>query len=247
MKTNNFKEHQIAANALLSDMQELNNPEDVKGNVNNAFDHPSEIEGIFSSTTKPISFNTHNSIYFEGDAAQSVYFIEKGMIKLISYLPNGRARIVRILGNGSIFGLEGLLREAVYKHSAVAVGNVSVYRVAVTRVRSLMQQSAELTTKIIEHWHNHLFYADTWITQFSSGAIKSRVARLVNFLGFIEYGQHSPCVRLLTCEEMAEVLGVTPESVSRVLAQFKRDRILSHLSFEVYERDKNRLQAVAGF
>ena len=56
-----------------------------------------------------------------------------------------------------------------------------------------------------------------------------------------------PILTKITCEEMAEVLGVTPESVSRVLAQFKRDRILSHLSFEVYERDKIRLQAVAGF
>jgi CRP-like cAMP-binding protein len=143
-----------------------------------------------------------------------------------------------------------MLQQTLYKHTAVALGDVKVYRIAVPRLRAFMQRDCELTTKFIEHWHNHLYYADTWITQFSAGAIKSRVARLVNFLGIIEYGQDSLWVRLLTCEEMAEVLGVTPESVSRVLAQFKRDRILSPVQerpFEVFKRDKTRLHAVANF
>ena len=148
-----------------------------------------------------------------------------------------------------MLGLEGLLHDGLYKHTAVAVGGVNLYRIAVSRFRGLMQHDSDLTAKIIEHWHNHLFYADTWITKFSAGAIKSRVARLVDFLGSIEYGSDSICVRLLTCEEMAEVLGVTPESVSRVLAQFKRDQLLLSIQdrpFEVYKRDKIRLQAIAG-
>jgi CRP/FNR family transcriptional regulator len=206
------------------------------------------IDTFFYQEAKCLPFHSQSSVYFEGDAASCVYFIDSGMVKLINHMPNGRARIVRILGAGTIFGLEGILQEEYYKHTAVALGDARIYRIAVPRLRMLMQHNSELTTKIIEHWHNHLYYADTWITQFSAGAIKSRVARLVNFLGIIEYGQDSLCVRLLTCEEMAEVLGVTPESVSRVLAQFKRDHILLPIQerpFEVYKRDKNRLLAVA--
>jgi CRP/FNR family transcriptional regulator len=208
------------------------------------------IDKFFYQEAKCLPFDSQTSVYFEGDAASCVYFIDSGMVKLINHMPNGRARIVRILGAGTIFGLEGILQEAYYKHTAVALGDARIYRIAVPRLRMLMQRNSELTIKIIEHWHNHLYYADTWITQFSAGAIKSRVARLVNFLGIIEYGQDSLCVRLLTCEEMAEVLGVTPESVSRVLAQFKRDHILLPVQerpFEVYKRDKNRLYAVANF
>ena len=236
----------------------INNTKISDANINNSQyyddesprDLPLTIDNFFATAAKPLTCISQSSVYFEGDAAQSVYLIESGLVKLLTHLPNGRARIVRILGKGSIFGLEGLLRESAYKHSAMAVGNVVTYRIAVGRLRGFMQNSAELTGKIIEHWHNHLFCADTWITQFSAGAIKSRVARLVNFLGLLEYGQDSLCVRLLTCEEMAEVLGVTPESVSRVLAQFKRDHILSQIQdrpFEVFTRDKSRLQAVAGF
>lgn len=212
--------------------------------------HEKGMDECFFAAAKSMTIKSQTTVYIEGDAAQSIYFVHSGMVKLITHMPNGRARIVRILGNNTIFGLEGLLQEPAYKHTAVAVGNINVYRIGVPRLRGLMQHNAELTAKIIEHWHNHLYYADTWITQFSAGQIKSRVARLVNFLGAMEYGQDSLCVRLLTCEEMAEVLGVTPESVSRVLAQFKRDNILSQVQerpFEVYKRDKIRLHAVAGF
>lgn len=220
-----------------------------QNNENGKLENYGDVERFFSLVAKPVSVTSQTSIYLEGNSAQSIYFVNSGMVKLISYMPNGRARIVRILGKGGILGLEGLLHEEMYKHTAVSVGGVKLSRVAVARFRGLMQHDSELTAKIIEHWHNHLFFADTWITQFSAGAIKSRVARLVNFLGAIEYGSDSTCVRLLTCEEMAEVLGVTPESVSRVLAQFKRDGLLASIQerpFEVYQRDPSRLQTIAG-
>ena len=55
-------------------------------------------------------------------------------------------------------------------------------------------------------------------------------------------------LRLLTCEEAAEALGVTPESVSRYLAEFKRDRLLRRASSsdpELFFCDLAALEAVA--
>jgi CRP/FNR family transcriptional regulator len=46
------------------------------------------------------------------------------------------------------------------------------------------------------------------------------VARLVDFLSKFEYGEATNRVNLMTVHEMADMLGVTPESVSRILAEF---------------------------
>ena len=242
-------EHEYTANVIQKNYVVDNVDKNDARDVQNETGFPPSIESYFFTVAKPVSFPSQSSIYLEGSTAQSIYFVSSGMVKLICYMPNGRARIVRILGKGGVLGLEGLLQEGLYKHTAVSVGGAKLFRIAVSRFRCLMQRDSDLTAKIIEHWHNHLFYADTWITQFSAGAIKCRVARLVEFLGSIEYGTDSLYVRLLTCEEMAEVLGVTPESVSRVLAQFKRDQLLSSIQerpFEVFKQDKMRLQAIAG-
>ena len=72
--------------------------------------------------------------------------------------------------------------------------------------------------------------ADTWITDFSTGAIRGRVARLIRFLVENDEASGPREVSLLTVDEMADVLGVTAESVSRVMADMKRRKILQSIS-----------------
>ena len=93
----------------------------------------------------------------------------------------------------------------------------------------------------------NLNIADAWITQFSTGSIKARVARLITFLSYLETETPPDFVELLTCEEMASVLGVTTESVSRTLADFKRQQILQRVGNrgDVYRRNPQLLKELS--
>jgi CRP/FNR family transcriptional regulator len=73
---------------------------------------------------------------------------------------------------------------------------------------------------------DHLEKADKWIAEFSTGSIKARLAHLIEFLGGLEVDASSNIINLMTVNETADVLGVTPESVSRFLAEFKRNKVL---------------------
>jgi len=62
----------------------------------------------------------------------------------------------------------------------------------------------------------------------------------------LRFGEASTRVELLTVSDMADILGVTAESVSRILAEFKRKRILQSIdssSREKYRIDFPRLNA----
>ena len=79
-------------------------------------------------------------------------------------------------------------------------------------------------------------------------SVRPRVARLLEYLAELEYDQPLDRVELLTVCEMAEILGVTQEGVSRILATFKRRAILqmqSDPSPEIYRLDAPRLQREA--
>lgn len=203
------------------------------------------IRQIFSN--EPDRYSAKEVVYNEGAEADSVIVIRNGMVKLISHLPNGRARIVRVHSRGSWLGLGGLLGQA-YEHTAIAVENTDVYRIPVGDLLRIKSESPHLYCRLIERWFDYLQEADLWIAEFSTGSIKARVARLVNFLSEIESKTSSDEVKLLTCEEMAEILGATPESVSRVLAEFKRNNILSpsrlHAA-DCYIRNTTALDAIA--
>lgn len=202
------------------------------------------------ATGKRTSFAPHDVIYREGDDVETVSLVCRGLVKLLSYLPNGRARIIRLHGRNAWIGLEGLLRQP-YAHTAVAVDKVEVCRIPVQNLYRLRSENPQLYCRFMENWYEHLCDADVWIAQFSTGSIKSRVARLINFLSQLENGEAeaSGAVRLLTCEEMAAILGVTTESVSRTMAAFKRGRLLhsahGHPREHWYERDVQALQAAA--
>jgi CRP/FNR family transcriptional regulator len=102
--------------------------------------------------------------------------------------------------------------------------------------------------QLLCQWHGDLAQADRWIADFSTGGIKSRVARLLEYLAELKQGESRDRVELLTVNEMAEILGVTQESVSRILAAFKRSDILQKQADpqrQTYRLDTGRLRREA--
>lgn len=196
---------------------------------------------------RPVHHAPQEVLYHQGGDGDTVYFITDGLLKLVTHLSNGRARIVRLHRNGSVLGLSGQ-RCALNEHTAVAVTPVSALRLSLSAVKRLRSMDPSAYVTLVEHWHDYLRDADTWITQFSTGPIRGRVARLLAFLSDIAPGTDATQVQLLTSEEMGCILGVTAESVSRIIAEFKRQHILDHSAgqpSETYTADSERLHLIA--
>jgi CRP/FNR family transcriptional regulator, anaerobic regulatory protein len=210
-------------------------------------EHPPTPVQTLLSHARRVNYAQHDTLYHQGNRIDTVFFITAGLLKLVAYLPNGRARIVRLHRPGSVLGLSGL-RGHNNEHTASAITAVSALRLPISAVHHLREDDPESYVSLIERWHDYLQDADKWIVQFSTGPIRGRVARLLSFLQDFEPDAAEGRIRLLTCEEMASILGVTSESVSRILADFKRQHILSHdneNSSEVYEADVERLRHIA--
>lgn len=166
-----------------------------------------------------------DTVYREGAEVDALYVIRSGRIKLLNYLGSGRVRIIRMHNRGSIVGLCGLVHEP-HSHTAVAIDDVTAHQIPLHVMKTITDQNAETSRQLIKFLHEYLHLADTWITDFSTGAIRGRVARLLCYMVETEENAE-PCeVTLLTVDEMADILGVTPESVSRTMADLKRKKIL---------------------
>jgi len=177
------------------------------------------------AAAKLAHYTAGDTIYHEAANIESLYVVRDGRIKLLNYLENGRARIVRLHNRGSIIGLNGLMGEN-HTHTAVAIDDVNIYQIPMALIKRVKDDHPETYCQLLEYWHEYLTIADTWITDFCTGAIRARVARLIRFLVETDEGTGPKEVTLLTVEEMADILGVTPESVSRTMADLKRKNIL---------------------
>jgi len=224
---------------------DLNSSVSVEDATDTLLQNDAEIRDFFSR--KPATYHAKETIYNEGAEVDTVMVIRSGMVKLISYLANGRARIVRVHSGGAWLGLGGLLGQP-YEHTAIAVEDTEISRIPIGKLLRIKSDNPAMYCRLIERWFDYLQDADLWISEFSTGSIQSRVARLVNYLSEIENNASTDEVRLLTCEEMAEILGATPESVSRVLARFKREHILfpsTIHSADCYQRNSTVLNEIA--
>lgn len=191
------------------------------------------------------SFGSKEIIYRKGEDTGRVYRIRSGLVKLLTYLPNGQVRIVRLRTHNHWIGCETLLGQG-YWHTAVAVDATDVE--SVLGGRKLDEGGSWSPDCLLRQWSSDLLQADHWISDFSTGEIKPRVARLLQYLAELEFGPPAYKVRLLTVQEMADILGVTQESVSRILAGFKRGKILQRQvkgTREIYRLDPERLRQEA--
>jgi CRP/FNR family transcriptional regulator len=209
-------------------------------------DAPSPVQTLLTHARRA-HYDQNDTLYHQGTPSDTVYFVTGGLLKLIAYLPNGRARIVRLHRAGSVLGLGGL-RGQHNEHTAVAVTRTTALRLPIDALQRLRAGDPTTYITLVERWYDYLQEADRWITQFSTGPILGRVARLLAFLSAFEPDAADGKVQLLTSEEMGSILGVTSESVSRTIADFKRQHILDrddNEAGELYQTDVIRLRSIA--
>jgi CRP-like cAMP-binding protein len=151
-----------------------------------------------------------------------MFTVRSGLVKLVQYLPDGTQRIVRLLNQGDVAGLEAVLGND-YQHTAMILEPTSVCRIPVSIIARLNQQTPRMHRQLMTRWQKALSEADAWLTELSTGTAKERVARLLirQAEATGEEGFH-----LLGREDIGAMLGITTETASRVIADFKRSGLI---------------------
>ncbi|WP_419799812.1 Crp/Fnr family transcriptional regulator [Terasakiella sp.] len=166
--------------------------------------------------------------------------MRSGVIKLTQYLPDGGQRIVRLLRTGDVAGLEVLVNPT-YEHYATVLRDAELCQIPRDVVERLNRETPRLHNQLLNRWHTAVKQADEWLTELSTGSSKSRVARLV--IGLSDKVDNS-CY-LFSREDLGAILGVTTETTSRIIAEFKREGSLKDLGKNHFLADLVRLQNIA--
>lgn len=106
----------------------------------------------FKAYKKSHSFNAYKKkdyIYFEEDAANKIYLIEKGKVKIGYYSENGEEVVKAILTKGELFGEKAILGESKRDEFAQSLENItSICPIGVQTMHDLMRDSQTFSFKI---------------------------------------------------------------------------------------------------
>ena len=183
-------------------------------------------EADFDSIHRPIeqfSFTPGATIYRTDDLADSIYTIRSGLVKLSHFGADGTQRIVRLMRWSDAVGLEALLLDR-YEHTAIALHHTEVCRIPRAVVRDLLTRKPHLFNELMARWHRALSDSDRMIVEFNTGQARHRVVRLLIWLAERNGGERCD---LFGREDLGALLGLTTETVSRTMAELKRQGFIS--------------------
>jgi CheY-like chemotaxis protein len=159
-------------------------------------------------------------VYTAGNKPSRLYYVQAGQVKAIRAAPGGKEMIVALYQEGDFFGYEALLTQTRYESSTVAVKDCSLLYIPAEEVQSLLH-GAELGRQLATLLATRLREREQQLLETAYCSLRHRVAAALLRL----HNPHNALIQL-SREELAEVVGTTTESLSRLLSEFKQDGLV---------------------
>ena len=170
-----------------------------------------------------VEFRKNEIVFTQGDAANSVFYIQKGRVKVVVLSEQGKEAVVGILGPGQFFG-EGCMNG----HSLRIATTTAIEECRLTAItKAAMLAALHSQPKFSELFMAYLLTRNSRIEEdlidqlFNSS--EKRLARLLLLLAnFGKEGSPQPIIPNISQETLAEMIGTTRSRVSFFMNKFRK-------------------------
>jgi CRP/FNR family transcriptional regulator len=184
------------------------------------------------------------TLFAEGDDADSVYEVVRGMLRLYKLLPDGRRQITGFVSAGHLLGLAP---DGVCVYTAEAITEVTLCRYKRTAFERLIDEAPGFAKHVLTATSHDLCAAQNQMLLLGRKAATEKVA---SFLLLMADQQGSDGVEAvgvpMTRSDIADYLGLTIETVSRTLSKLKQGGLIAlPTPARIEIRDHDRLEELA--
>jgi CRP/FNR family transcriptional regulator len=188
-------------------------------------------------------------VFHEGHLARGVYVLSSGRAKVSISSADGKKLILRIASGGELLGLYAGLTGRPFEATAEMVESGRVDFISRQDLLQLLRHEQSLGIDLLEMFSRQFsdFIDHTRMLLLSESALE-KLARLILRWGrdFGERTSEGTRVRIvLTQEEMAQIIGASRETVTRLLSALKRDQIIRMKRDALWIRDSEALASLA--
>ena len=179
-----------------------------------------------ASIAANLEYAPHDPIIDEGEAAEFMFNVTSGTVRLYKLLPDGRRQITGFLSNGDFMGIA--LNDN-YTCSAEAVDRVTVCRFARNKLETLLDKFPHLEKRMLGLASNELIQAQDQMMLLGRKTAKEKIVTFLLSLSRRQVeigGVASPVALPMSRTDIADYLGLTTETVSRTFSLLKRDNAI---------------------
>lgn len=173
---------------------------------------------------KTVANHVENEIIFsQGDPADTIYYIQKGKVKLTVVSRQGKEAVVAILGVGDFFGEGCLAGQPLRMGTAVSISECSIMSLQKAIVIRTLHEQPSFSEVFVTHLlsRNIRFEADLVDHLFNSS--EKRLARVLLLLAnFGKEGTPQTVIPKMSQETLAGIVGTTRSRVNFFMNRFRK-------------------------
>jgi CRP/FNR family cyclic AMP-dependent transcriptional regulator len=186
-----------------------------------AFD-PKKFLVALGRGTKIVSFSPKQTIFTQGDNADTVFYLEQGNVRLSVVSNTGKGATLSILSDGVFFGEATLAGQSQRASSATAMTDCEVLRIDKEQMLLALHQEYGFSNLFLRYLlTRHLRYEEDLVDHLFNFSEK-RLARLLLLLAhFGGDGLPETVIPKISQETLAEMIGTTRSRVNFFMNRFR--------------------------
>jgi CRP/FNR family transcriptional regulator len=159
-----------------------------------------------------------NIIFYEGDESKHLYLLVKGVIKLYKTSSSHKEIVLKYFHDNELIGEVANFEDIPYPATAKAYSNIEILKIDFVKLKAIIVQNPNLSFNIQTSLIKKIKNLENIISTNLVLDSKERVAKYIY--------NYADTFFVTKNIEIAEILGVSPETLSRILKFFKDHDII---------------------
>jgi len=169
------------------------------------------------------TFRKRQAIFSQGEAADTVMYVQKGSVRLTVVNESGKEAVVALFGPGDFFGEGGMAGQTIRMGTATAVMPTTVLIIGKTEMIRALHAEPTLSDRFIKYILSRNIRVEADLIDQLFNSTEKRLARTLLLLA--RYGKEDQPERMLqkvSQETLAEMIGTTRSRVNLFMNKFRK-------------------------
>jgi len=204
-----------------------------------------ELLCMLDGTVQSVNFRHGEILFMQGQPSSWLFAVSDGMVKICTHSPDGREQIVGLSSPQSLLvGLQSI-NEDRYAYSAIAASNVTACKVNHRTLLERVRNKGDLAMRLIQAMNSQLAHSRALMEVLGHKCAAAKIASFILLMTPKSKKANGGFALPFSRLEIASLLGLSEETVCRLMANMKREGAIHAPRGRIEIRDWDRLHAIA--
>ena len=183
-----------------------------------------------AKAAQPREVSPSTTLFLQGNPPKEVFYVERGLVKLLRLNESGQEFVVGLQSQGSILRAASVIVREPYPFTATTITSCALTPIPADLFLNIVKTDEKFGWYLHEVHSREVHRHVSQLTALKYLSARQRFERfLLQFLSSIQLHEQQTSIKIrlpLKRWEIAQLIGIRPEHLSRILQQIKREGLL---------------------